>query len=226
MQRRLVAVLLAAAAAGLARESAAQPGAPLPAPRFGILAGLNSATLGGDDVGDDDNDRRTGLVAGVYLKLPLGTVLSVQPELLYSMKGAAAGSGDDAAALNTDYFELPVLLRADLPTGTAVRPYLFVGPTFSLRTRCELEADGGGFQASVDCDDLAAEQPQEDTPEFKKFDLGVALGGGVTVGMGTASALNFGVRYTHGTSSIIDPGDVKNRVLSFTVGLEIPFGRR
>jgi opacity protein-like surface antigen len=237
MQRRLplplptvlaIASVGASLAAGaLPRASHAQPGAPLPAPRFGVMAGVNSSTIALDPE-QEGVARRTGFIGGVYLNFPLGATLSVQPELLYSMKGADSDDDiDDPADFHQDYLELPVLLRADFAAGSAVRPYLFAGPTFSYRVRCNVSGQG----ISIDCDEFT-DTPGEDIPEFKKFDLGAALGGGVTFGVGTGSALNLGVRYTLGASSFTDPApgnegdEAKNRALSFTVGLEFPLGRR
>lgn len=76
--RTIVAVL---AASALALPLAAQSPAAGPA-HAGILAGINSVTVGGDDA--DEAERLTGLVPGVYLVKPIGGGFALRPEPFYS----------------------------------------------------------------------------------------------------------------------------------------------
>ena len=57
------------------------------APRVGVVAGLNLARLtGGDDAGQVSN--RVAFGGGVYMAFPVSSVIEIQPEVLYSAKGA------------------------------------------------------------------------------------------------------------------------------------------
>src|SRR5688572_8077351 len=94
----------------------------------GVKGGLNLADISFDPDEDDDDccDMKAGFVAGVFANF--GTeMVSFQPELLYSMKG---GKGSDDSKFKLNVVEVPLLLRADLPTGGSVRPFVVVGPAF------------------------------------------------------------------------------------------------
>jgi hypothetical protein len=173
---------------------------------FGIMAGANFAKLGGDDVEDASN--RTGLLAGVYVDLPVANGVSVRPELLYSMQGAKTvnidGKGPDAV-LKLDYVQLPVLVRFTVPTASQTRPFIAVGPSFGLKTKCEVAASAGGVSGSVSCDDVDINE--------KSFDVGGKIEGGVDFGM-NGRVLTIGGAYTHGFSDVVEDASVKNRVIS------------
>lgn len=212
--RTVVAVL---AASALALPLAAQSPAAGPA-RVGILAGINSATVGGDDA--DDAERITGLVAGVYLVKPIGGGFALRPELLYSQKGAEAPL-DEEDAMNTKaklklaYLDVPVLLQYEGTGSSTVRPNLYLGPSFGFKTSCEVEGSGEGVAVSIDCDEAEI--------DIKSLDVGGVIGGGIVFPLGTIDA-TLGARYQHGFTDLDADASVKNRVLSFYLGLE--FGRK
>lgn len=161
----------------------------------GIKVGVNMATFGGDDV--DDVDSRTGLVAGAYAKFKFTPLLSIQPELLFSMKGAEYG--DNTAKLN--YIEIPVLIQASFPSPNFV-PNFYVGPALGIKLSETLEYDG--------------EEVETDDDAYKGTDFGLAVGLGAKFTMISVEA-----RYTLGLSSIDDSGfdaDIKNQVLSIMAG--------
>ncbi|MCK7480227.1 MAG: PorT family protein [Candidatus Moduliflexus flocculans] len=57
--------------------------------RFGIKGGANIANVNGnfaDNIGDWKNT--VGFCAGIFVELNLGRILTIQPEVLYTMKGA------------------------------------------------------------------------------------------------------------------------------------------
>ncbi len=173
---------------------------------FGIMAGANFAKLGGDDVEDASN--RTGLLAGIYVDMPIANGVSVRPELLYSMQGAKTdnidGKGTDAE-LKLDYVQLPVLVRFTVPTASQTRPFVAVGPSFGFKTKCDVEASSGSVSGSVACDDVDINE--------KSFDIGGKIEGGVDFGM-NGRVLTIGGAYTHGFSDVVEDASVKNRVIS------------
>ena len=59
---------------------------------FGVKGGVSQGTLIGDDV--SDADYRAGFSGGAYMKYDVNRTFSVQPELLFTMKGADAGAGE------------------------------------------------------------------------------------------------------------------------------------
>jgi hypothetical protein len=185
--------------------------------RFGLLAGLNSATLrGSEDV--DEAGRLTSFVIGVYAIQPLGG-LSFRPELLYSNKGAEDSFSEDGEsaklALKLAYLEVPLLLQYDAVTSGGLRPHLYAGPTFGYQVGCSASFRSSGFSASADCDDAEL--------ETKKFEISGMVGAGLGFGVGGRQA-TVGLRYQHGFTDISSDSKVQNRVFSIYGSIE--FGRR
>jgi hypothetical protein len=191
--------------------------------QFGVKAGMNIATLGGDDA--NGLDSRTGLVVGGLVNYRLTDMLSIQPEILYTQKGTKASETDPdfgtfEFTLKTDYLEIPVLLKLDVPVGAPeLRPTLHVGPTFAFEVGCEVDFSGMGISGSVDCD--AGDEFDEDGfADRRKFDMGLGLGGGLDVAFG-GGTLMIEARHTLGLQSLdkSDNGaDLKHRVWSITFG--------
>ena len=178
-------------------------------PRVGPVAGINFASVGGEDV--DETKSRTTFMAGLFAEIPVSNVFSVQPEALYTMKGPNLTDPD--GSIRFAYLEVPVLLRVNIPTGgsmngsgSGVRPHLYAGPAVAFKMSCSLHESGAS--SNPDCDD-----PSVDFVEFKSTDLGAVFGGGVDIGDFTV-----GARFTLGLTNIIDSSDpsedAKHRVLS------------
>jgi hypothetical protein len=153
-----------------------------------ILAGATFAELRG--LGDVDLDRRTGLMGGLSLVIPLGSgTFALQPEALVTSKGAKAPADD--GGLRLTYAEVPVLLRVNLVRSGVVQPHLYAGPYAGYRINCRLE---GSDTASCD-----------DTPEVttRTVDVGGIVGGGLTFGLAGLRA-TVGARYGFGVSKFAD----------------------
>jgi hypothetical protein len=208
-------LLAAALVVGLAVPASGQV-------NFGVKAGANFSSLGGDDVPSEFGSR-TGLVVGGFVHYPFSDLLAIQPELLYSQKGAdfsAQFLGETVdGTLMVDYIEIPVLLRVNVPAGAPeLRPTLHVGPTFAFEVSCKVRYSGFGESGTEDCDaDSDGEFVEDDR---RKFDMGLALGGGLDIAFLTGTLMIEG-RYTLGLQSLdtsSDPEDVKNRTWSITFG--------
>ena len=79
--------------------------------RFGIKGGVNVSNLYTKEV--DSKNTIVGANVGLFLKLALNDNISIQPELLYSMKGAEltySGFVTGTSKFALDYIELPVML--------------------------------------------------------------------------------------------------------------------
>jgi hypothetical protein len=187
--------------------------------RFGLLAGMNSATLRGSaDV--DEAGRLTGFVIGVYAIRPLGG-LSFRPELLYSNKGAEESFNEfgesGKLALKLAYLEVPLLLQYSASPSSGLRPHLYAGPAFGYQVGCRVGFSSSGVSASVDCEDEDLEM------ERKKFEISAMAGAGLGFGVGRQHA-TVGLRYQHGFTDVSSDGKAQNRVFSIYGSLE--FGRR
>src|SRR4051812_2448424 len=124
-------------------------------PSFGVRAGLSSAGMRGDAVNSLKNTidfangmisttNHTGFFAGGYATIPVSTLLSVEPGLYYSQKGYELNGafnlkglsflGANAKAdLNSQYIDIPVLLKANI-NGFQV----FAGPQVSYLVQSDL----------------------------------------------------------------------------------------
>ena len=103
--------------------------------KFGIKGGANIANVNGDFTETiADWKSSVGFCAGIFLELNFGRILTIQPEVLYTMKGADAGTGK----LKFDYIEIPILLKIRIPTGS-VHPFIFAGPAFGFNLKAVLD---------------------------------------------------------------------------------------
>lgn len=186
----------------------------------GVKGGLNISDISIEDV-EDATESTSGLIAGGFIRFGLGEVLALQPELLYTQKGAEAEDTAEGitANLNLDYLEVPVLLLARIPVEQSpVRPVVFAGPAVAFELTCELEGQSNGTSATADCDDAAF----EDELATKSVDVGAVFGAGVDFDLSDQAVFTLEGRYTLGLTNIQDTEveeEVKNRVLSFLAGI-------
>lgn len=163
---------------------------------FGVKGGVNYVTISGDDAGDAESKLAFG--GGVVAALDVMDMLVIQPEVLYSMKGA---DYEPDGCVSLTYIEIPVLLKYAIPMEGMITPNLFVGPSL-------------GILLSAEADDVDI---KDDT---KSMDYGVVFGAGVDFDMGTGK-VTIDARYNLGLASIDDSGaeaDVKNSGISAFVG--------
>ena len=205
-------MMIGAPMAGLAAQ-----GIPLvpQRPTFGIMAGVNLAKISGD--GTDALDSRTGWLGGVFVTFHLTNTFAIQPEALYSQRGASAdaGSGFDAT-IKMDYIDIPVLLRYDIPVVGPIRPFFVAGPAFGIQAKCAISGEGEGVSASVDCDQLNEDPEASFDP--KTFDLSGVVGAGLDFRLG-GHTLMLGARYQHGFSDVVKDASAKSRTWSIVAGL-------
>jgi len=92
-------------------------------PEFGLRTGVNFASIG--NAKQEVDSRRIGLLAGVYAVIPImGTSFSIQPEVLYTQKGAEINNVE----INLSYIQVPVFARINFTTESILAPHLLLGP--------------------------------------------------------------------------------------------------
>jgi len=198
-------------------QAAAQPRPS--AVSAGVLGGINLASLSLplDLIGLDDgsgvsveNRRRTGLLAGVVIDVPIATRLAFETGAFYSEKGShvvvsVPGLGTGEADLRMIYVDIPTVARVGLAGNTRTRVYLVAGAVMGLRVHARTRAEAPG----------EPETTQDFTSETPAFDIGLTIGGRVTVGRAM-----FDVRYSHGLRNLADDDEVsiKHSVVSFIAG--------
>jgi len=176
--------------------------------RFGLKAGANVANVNGN-FSDNISDWKTrvGFCAGIFIELNFGRILTIQPEVLYTMKGADAAIDDGeitgTGKLRFDYIEIPILLKLRILPGP-VHPFIFAGPAVGFNLKATFEDITGGAN---------------DVEGANKVDYSAVFGGGIQLGR----SIHADVRYTLGLRKLeipdLDTIDLKNGVLSATLGL-------
>jgi hypothetical protein len=197
---------------------------------FGIRAGANLSNLSGDLRDEDRFENKIGFHGGVTANF--GVVedfFSIQPELLYSVKGFKNEDSDFTILGQTyrregkvhyNYLELPVL--AKIKAGPL---YFEAGPqaSYLLSVKNETETFINGDQQSRNVSEKSKEGLSE-------FEVGYVAGIGLT---SANNAFSVGVRYNGSFSDFVDEdvnfeGDLTNArhsVFMVTVGIAIPTSR-
>ncbi|MDP4250762.1 MAG: porin family protein [Bacteroidota bacterium] len=181
-------------------------------PKFGIKGGLNLTNLYVDNATDEH--MKAGFNAGLFAKLPVTRGFSVQPELLYSLKGAkdsysnfVQGSGE--YRFNLGYIELPVLAVINLAKNFNLQAGGYAAYLVSADIK-NVDNNGNIHGAT----DLNADN-------FQRFDYGLTGGFGIDV-----ENFTMGARYNYGLANIGKSGSLsgdltrnsKNAGISIYVG--------
>ena len=169
---------------------------------FGAKAGVNFASITGDDIGELDS--KTSFHVGFVAEIVISEKFSFQPELLYSAQGATLSGFDVDVDLNLDYLNLPLMAKFYVGEGFSLE----AGPQVGYLLSAKVKASGVGESEEEDIKDVV-----------KGIDFGVNFGIGYKLDIG----LNFGARYNLGLSNDNDdpesPDDsYKNSVIQVSVG--------
>ena len=176
----------------------------------GIKGGVSFSTLDGlgDVIGDLPNletQNRINWVAGVFVKVNLGTFFAFQPEVLYVRKGAKlalTGLFTESATYSLNYIDIPLLARVQTSRGNGF--YLLAGPSIGFNVTAEVEAPDGETEGMEDA--------------ISTSDMGLVVGAGVDF-----AHLVLEGRYTQGLSNIFkdapDEISAKNRAVSLLFGI-------
>lgn len=178
----------------------------------GLKAGINLSDQRLEGEGADvDFDLFPGLVAGAVVAHDFSRLLGIQAEGLFSQKGFASKSflGQNDYKARVNYFEVPVLLRINLPASDAAVVHLLGGGAYARRINDKQTIDG---------------QPLPAAAKDRYSSADASLVGGLALDVNRAA---FEVRYTYGLLDVLDsaPGEenlkVRNRALSFTIAVYI-----
>jgi hypothetical protein len=180
----------------------------------GAQVGYSRADLTGRNA--DLVDSRQGAITGVYLHVPMNRMLSVRPELNFSLRGGrtvARVEGSETIALidiELAYLELPVLARLTLPRGR-FRPAIFGGPSAGVQIGCD-------FLIILPTDSLRRTCGQKDTNGVRKWDVGWIAGAAIEMHL-PRTTLALQGRYSSGFRSVLETVDLRNRGMAVLFGL-------
>lgn len=159
-------------------------------PEFGIKGGVNMSNLYSDS--DDINDENAlwGFNAGVFAAFPIADNVFIQPEILYTTKGAELDYESDAitgaAKFKLNYIEVPLLVRFNLTENFNIHVGGYASYLVNAKLTNETEnGDDFEFDEELDADD------------FERFDAGLSAGVGVDF-----NPISIGLRYNYGLTTV------------------------
>lgn len=178
---------------------------------IGAKGGIGITTFKGTNA--ENIDGRTSWLGGAFLNAQISPVFNLQPEILFSQKGADYTTNGIRRHLVINYFEIPVLAKLRLPINEVVFPHILLGPNFAFKTnaRYSSEETAGGTQVTTNDVDI------------RRSDIGGLVGAGIDFET-RGSGLFFTVdgRYGFGFNNI-DRSDnsfeIRNAGWSFAVGI-------
>jgi hypothetical protein len=181
---------------------------------LGLKGGVNIANVHGEDI-PEDNKTRLGFIGGVSFDFKVHEMFSLQPELLYSMKGCKLTAGDDEAVWKFNYIEIPVLVKLHIPAGEAVDPSFFVGPAVGMNLSADFEITEDSETESIDISD-----------NVKDVEFSVVVGAGLDITVGERGAFIIDLRFDYGLTTLddtSDPDDFKNWAFGAMIGYGFKF---
>lgn len=171
--------------------------------QYGLKAGANFYTFGGDEVENEDLNSKFGLHIGGLVNFSVSEKFKVQPEIVFSIQGSKQTDGTDELNWNFNYLNIPIMAQFYVSNGF----FLETGPQIGFNLKAEIKDEESG--TTLDLDD-----------EIKSSDISWGLGAGYK----TASGFGFGARYNLGLSSIAEETDVDIKNRGFQVGVFYLFG--
>ena len=170
----------------------------------GVLGGLTFTSASGDDA--EDIASGTGWMVGIWFGGNVNGAVGFLGELSYVRKRIQAETFGDDNYLETDYLEIPALVRINIGSRAreGVKGYGLIGPVFDIRLGSKLVDDG-------------FEVPEEELEnQFSAVDIGLMAGAGIEW-----NRIGFEFRYSWGltrfaTDEAVEAGnlpDVKNNTI-------------
>ncbi len=211
---KMMCMGIAAIVLGIATISAQEqraPGEYSLTPKFGVKGGLNLSNLYVNNVKDEN--LKAGGNIGFYAKVPVTRGFSLQPEIMYSMKGAQENYnnvfGSGKYRFDLDYLEVPFALVFNVVSNFNIHMGPYVAFLLSAKVK---DVDQNGNITGV---------TELNKDNFQSVDYGLFGGLGFDVGNVT-----LGARYNYGLQQIGKDGSLsgnitqnsKNSVLNFYVG--------
>ncbi len=161
-------------------------------PTGGFKIGGNAAIMLNPKPLAFDTEAKAGFVGGVFLSLPLGERLAIQPEVQYSQLGTrfthAVATPANRDRLFLDEVTVPLLLKVFL---VKRRVHLHAGPQFGFVLRADEERTTGTTTTRTDA-----------TAAYRTTDYGIVAG----IGANLPLRLTLDLRYVAGLADMVaDP---------------------
>ena len=150
---------------------------------FGLKVGANYSNVYDSEGEDFVADGKFGLAGGVFVSIPIGKFIGIQPEVLFSQKGFKSSG----TFLGTDYETTRTTDYIDVPLFLSVKPIEYItllfGPQYSYLLKQKDEFTGGSL-SSTEEEDFTNDNIRKNTfsliggvdVNFDQFVLGVRGG--------------------------------------------------
>lgn len=173
--------------------------------RFGVKAGANLSTFGGDA---EDAKSLVGFQVGGFAEIKLTDKFAIQPEILFSTQGAkseesALGSTAEYKS-NLSYLNIPVMAKYYVAEKFSLEAGPQIGFLLSAKEKYEFSGNG------------VSESGKEDVKDsYESIDFGVNFGAGYDF----TENLSVGLRYNLGLSNIAKTEDGEDFKMNNSVSL-------
>jgi hypothetical protein len=151
------------------------------AQQFGIKGGANFANI--IKTGDENfnTELKTGFNAGIFVEIPIVSVLSIAPELMFSQKGYKTSGtsllfGANEYSVTTNFIEVPILAKFNATNKFSI----VVGPQVSFLTATTEKFTQGS--------DTYKNTIREENDNLKKSLFGGV--GGINIGLSESLSLH------------------------------------
>lgn len=198
--------------------------------KFGIKAGANLSNLSSDGA-LKETKAKIGFNAGAFVNIPVGTALSIQPEIMYNKLGAKTTlnlSGFNNIipgielpkvenTMNLDYISVPIMVQYHIVPSLL---YVEAGPEFSYLITSNVKTSISNGNVVTEVDSFVKQFDEA----FKKENLN-SMNFGVAVGAGVNITETFGVnaRYVAGITDSTKKSDGSNKNSVIQLGLSYSF---
>ena len=175
---------------------------------FGVKAGLNLSTWSYDDA-----SLRPGFHAGGFATVQFSRMFAVQPEVMYSMEGAAWEGKLDAFGFSLANAKVTSTVhKLNVPVMLQFTPISMLtieaGPQFGFNL-----AVSHHIKSNIAVIGETERDVDVDKKNYNTFEMGIAAG----LKLNLTRNMAIGARYVYGISPIIDEVKVGDRVVSDAV---------
>jgi len=167
-----------------------------PGPHFGIKGGVNFSQFYVDQASVDDENMKTGYHFGIFAKIPVSSMIAIQPEVLYTNVGSKVtygqtqfenlfGLDQGEVRFNLNYIQVPLTLAVNIgPVNIHAGPYAAYLVSANI--------------SDLNLTDLSTNQLVNlNEDDFHRWDYGLV--GGLSVDI---QHFTIGARYNHGLRDI------------------------
>ncbi|MDR2970481.1 MAG: PorT family protein [Bacteroidales bacterium] len=203
---------------------------------IGVECAPSLIFMRGNDMIKNYHKPTIGFSAGIFFQYNFPKIFSLRTNIAYERKGSVLKDMKDIqittvdqpsefvgrATIHTnyDYLTFPILVRATF--GKKVNFFVNVGPYFG----CLIKQT-----TVVKIKESKISQTYEETSYFKRFDIGIATGLGLSVPIKTNFAFSFEVRnnlglYNVSKIPVANNGTIKTNSTNFLLGFTYKLGQR